>query len=72
MHRARWAIQNGLISERALAICAGVSQTHTHHLLCGKRSCSIATGDALYHALNRCGVTHHPPPEGPIALPLAA
>ena len=46
-------IRNGETTERRLAHITGVSQPHMHHVLCGKRSFSVAMADRVMQALQK-------------------
>jgi plasmid maintenance system antidote protein VapI len=45
-------IKGGWITERGLARLAGISQSHVHHVLCGKRGVSMEMADRLMGCLN--------------------
>jgi hypothetical protein len=47
----RRRVRNGEVSERGLALMAGLSQPHLHHVLKGKRKLSLAKADAILHHL---------------------
>ena len=47
----RQRIRSGELTERRLAILAGVSQPHVHNVLKGKRIFSLAMADTILHVL---------------------
>jgi len=47
----RRRVSSGQITERRLALLAGLSQPHLHHVLKGKRQLSVGTADKILQRL---------------------
>lgn len=48
----RQRVRSGDITERRLARLTGISQSHIHNILKGKRSLSMETADMILHTLH--------------------